>query len=46
MKTARKDSLGSQVSATRSRIDNDQDGAHDEIFPNHDRGANNSLHIS
>ena len=32
-------------SATRLRIDNNGDGVHDGIFPNHDRNAPNTLHI-
>ena len=32
-------------SATRLRIDNNGDGVHDGIFPNHERNAPNTLHI-
>lgn len=32
-------------SATRLRIDNDHDGVHDGIFPNHIRNATNTLHL-
>lgn len=32
-------------SATRLRIDNNHDGYHDGIFPNHERGQTNTLHI-
>ncbi len=32
-------------SATRLRIDNDGNGIHDGIFPNHSRGSSTSLHL-
>ena len=32
-------------SATRLRIDNNNDDVHDGIFPNHNRNASNTLHI-